>query len=54
MDRTGAPVGIVSMNDVARALGNARSGIPAQQIAETLRGICEPRERILHAVADTG
>lgn len=38
----GVLVGIVSMNDIVREAGGARSEVPATQVVETYKSICAP------------
>lgn len=44
VDDTQKPIGMVSLNDLAIAMGKGR-GIPASEVAGTLAAICEHRSR---------
>jgi CBS domain-containing protein len=45
LDGTGRPVGLVSMNDLARAAGHAKRSATDRELVETLAAICEPHGR---------
>lgn len=47
IDEQNRPVGVISLNDIARASG--KGSVPATEIASTLAGICAPREMIVSA-----
>jgi CBS domain-containing protein len=50
VDRDRRPVGIVSLNDLALAMRRGRQ-VPAQEVAETLAAVCEPRHTGQYATA---
>jgi CBS domain-containing protein len=45
-----ALIGIVSLNDIARAAGH-RPGVPAREVIETLQAICGAHHPVPHVVA---
>lgn len=47
----GALVGILSLNDIARATARSRSGVTEHEVAETLSAVCQPRSTPMHATA---
>ena len=44
----GQPVGIISLNDIARAYKAGDQGIQAQEVSDTLASICSPMQKPDH------
>jgi CBS domain-containing protein len=52
VDHDGRPVGIVSLNDLARHASATRKALVHQdELAETLRAVCQPRSSAMQAPA---
>jgi CBS domain-containing protein len=45
IDDNGHPVGVISLNDLARA--SQKDGIPAREVAATLAAVCAPRPLVV-------
>ena len=50
IDNDGRPVGIISMNDLARVAAHAKKPGIDREIVETLAAICEPRRPVQQVV----
>ena len=52
LDQDARPVGLVSMNDIARLAAHAKKSGVDRELVETLAAVCQPRSA-LHAVPTT-
>jgi CBS-domain-containing membrane protein len=52
VDASGQAVGIISLNDLARTFSSSReSRVSANEVAQTMRAICEARNQPAHSIA---
>jgi predicted transcriptional regulator len=50
IDMHGQPIGMISLNDIARA-SQAANSVSTKEVASTLAAICAPRELVVEAAA---
>ena len=46
LDAESRPVGLLSMNDLARAAGRSRKPVAEHEVVETMAAICQPRRHV--------
>jgi CBS-domain-containing membrane protein len=52
LDTDSRPIGLLSLNDLARAAGRAKRSLAEHDVVATLAAVCQPRQRITPSSRD--